>query len=1013
MSASGIRILEKIVEDIDIISFDDREAWDALCVQMEALIGDLPDKSQRVSVLLRTCLDALQIISRREATDILSYIEAASGAVNAALFHLQQNPESDRLIGKAQENLDRLFQGADEESHSGCAADRPNFETHARSSLAELSERLAQDEQQEAGLTIALQNFFNAIKKINGDLEGLIRKGHQDPGLIKILDLCRKVLEILPHRPVGEVKCLLAKVSRALDSAEQLYCTGADQDHLVGEAIMCLEAALACKIKGLEPVANLSLQDAPKSDFSLHDAAAILIQLEPDDLSGMTDLQQMLIQIARHMSTGQSAREYINQAIGQIETVFKAGASDPEGILGEVGKLVEAAMNAVEEDAETHGEMPFGALPVADRSEIGDAMQPDEPGANQQAVCSSLIPSQKTAVQSVSNDPAFDYMPQDIDPELFAEFIAECNELIAAAEEALLSLEANPDDTEAVGTVFRAFHTIKGTAGFTDLTLISDLGHHAESLLSRVRDGAIRYGGEYADLALRALDMMKTLISSVQIALEGRPLHKPEGYDDLMSILASPEDPVATHTQFAASPTRWDHHSAAREKVEEAKLAKAAGPGVKDRTGATAVESDFADTADDDRAAGTQQRPPVARNAVESAIRVNTNRLDRLIDMVGELVIAHSMVAQDAGIAGNGHHELAKKINQTSKIVRELQDLSMSMRMVPLKATFKKMARLVRDSARKLGKQIEFITDGDDTEIDRNLVDVISDPLMHMVRNAVDHGIESPKDRENAGKPACGTIALSAYHAAGRVVVEIKDDGRGLDREKIISKAAKQGIIDEGYQPKEREVFNLIFEPGFSTAQTVTAISGRGVGMDVVKKNIEKLRGQVEINSESGRGSVFKMSLPLTLAIIDGMVIRVRHEMYIIPTASIISSIQPYPADISTLLHRGEMLSFHGKLLPLFSLDSIFDMPDAEQDPAQRLVVVIEDEAYQAGLCVDELVGRQQVVIKSLGDTMQNIPGISGGAILPNGRVGLILDIGGLLRFAHSGYDEKFNSAGI
>ncbi len=302
--------------------------------------------------------------------------------------------------------------------------------------------------------------------------------------------------------------------------------------------------------------------------------------------------------------------------------------------------------------------------------------------------------------------------------------------------------------------------------------------------------------------------------------------------------------------------------------------------------------------------------------------------------------------------------------------------------------------------SRKLGKNVNFMTDGEDTEIDRNLVDIVNDPLVHMVRNAVDHGIESPAERRAAGKPEQGTVKLSAYHSAGAVVVEISDDGKGLDRDVLIAKARERGLIAEGVELSEREVYNLIMEPGFSTAQVVTDVSGRGVGMDVVKKNIERLRGTVEIRSEKGAGSVFKMSLPLTLAIIDGMVIRVGPETYVLPTISIIRSVKPAASDVSTVFQQGEMLRLQGDLIPLYRMSQIYGIQGARERVTDAIVVVVEDEDRRAGLVIDELVGRQQVVIKSLGETMKNLPGISGGAIMPDGRVGLILDVGGLLRFA-------------
>ena len=367
------------------------------------------------------------------------------------------------------------------------------------------------------------------------------------------------------------------------------------------------------------------------------------------------------------------------------------------------------------------------------------------------------------------------------------------------------------------------------------------------------------------------------------------------------------------------------------------------------------------------------------------------------------MVIAQSMVSQDEIVVRTQNHALQKKVGHAGKIVRELQDLSMSMRMVPLKASFQKMARLVRDVSKKVGKQVNLITEGEDTEIDRNLVDVINDPLVHMVRNSVDHGIESPDDREKEGKSRIGTVKLAAYHSAGNVVVEIRDDGKGLNRELILKKAMERNLIESGKNLSDREIYNLIFEPGFSTAETVTDVSGRGVGMDVVKKNIEKLRGQVEINSEPGKGSVFRIFLPLTLAIIDGMVVRVGEESYVIPTEQIVRSIEPKEEEISHVLNEGEVLSLQGKLIPLFRLAELYKIGERRKEDGKNLVVVLEDDVVQAGIMIDELVGRQQVVVKSLGETMKGIPGISGGAIMPNGRVGLIIDVGGLIKLAHSG----------
>jgi len=312
---------------------------------------------------------------------------------------------------------------------------------------------------------------------------------------------------------------------------------------------------------------------------------------------------------------------------------------------------------------------------------------------------------------------------------------------------------------------------------------------------------------------------------------------------------------------------------------------------------------------------------------------------------------------------------------------------------------------------------VKFVTEGEDTEIDRNLVDVINDPLVHMVRNAVDHGVEAPEVRKENGKDETGVVKLSAYHSAGSVVVEISDDGKGLDRNVIIAKGKEKGLISDSPDfnddaLSDKEVFNMIFEPGFSTAEVVTDVSGRGVGMDVVRKNIESLRGQAEIKSELGKGSTFRMSLPLTLAIIDGMVVRVGNETYVIPTGSIIRSIKPEKENITNVFEKGEMLSLQGELIPLISMSALYEIESTQKDDGMPLVVIVEDEEKQAGLLIDELIGRQQVVIKTLGGTMKSTPGISGGAIMPSGRVGLIIDVAGLVKFSNEVEEEGGSKKG-
>ena len=330
----------------------------------------------------------------------------------------------------------------------------------------------------------------------------------------------------------------------------------------------------------------------------------------------------------------------------------------------------------------------------------------------------------------------------------------------------------------------------------------------------------------------------------------------------------------------------------------------------------------------------------------------------------------------------------------------------MSLRMVPIKNTFQKMLRLVRDLAKKAGKEVQLVMSGEDTEIDRNMVEEIYEPMVHMVRNSTDHGLELPKEREARNKPRKGTIYLSAYHKGGDIVIEIKDDGHGLDREKILKKARSSGLIREDEELTDGEINNLIFHPGFSTAEKVTEVSGRGVGMDVVKNKIGKLRGRVDIQSELGEGTTFFIRLPLTLAIIDGMIVKVAGDRYIIPTLAVMESFRPKRTEYHTVEGKGEMITVRDSLIPLIRLDQLlrsnrdYNSNGTDNHPWERLVVVVENQERRRCLLVDELLGREEIVIKSLGGGLKNVKGVAGGAIMGDGRVGLILDVAGIFDIA-------------
>jgi two-component system chemotaxis sensor kinase CheA len=368
--------------------------------------------------------------------------------------------------------------------------------------------------------------------------------------------------------------------------------------------------------------------------------------------------------------------------------------------------------------------------------------------------------------------------------------------------------------------------------------------------------------------------------------------------------------------------------------------------------------------------------------------------------MVGELVVAQLMVSEEVNTTQITNHNLCRKVAHQNKIIRELQQLSMSIRMVPIGGVFQKMARLVRDLSRKSAKEINFVTTGDETELDRTVVDKIADPLVHMIRNAIDHGIEPVEKRKEAGKNPKGQIELRAFHESGNIVIEIEDDGKGLIKENILKKAIDNGIVTPEQELNDDEIFKLIFHAGFSTAEKVTSVSGRGVGMDVVKKNVEALHGRIDIHSTPGKGTIFTIRMPLTLAIIDGQIIRVGNNRFIIPINSIERSLRPSADTLSSVHNRGEMAMVQGQLMPIIRLYRLFGVVPSTDDPTESLLVIVEDDGQKCCLLVDELLGQQQVVIKSLGEGLGKVTGISGGAIMGDGRVSLIIDVAGIIELA-------------
>jgi two-component system chemotaxis sensor kinase CheA len=362
------------------------------------------------------------------------------------------------------------------------------------------------------------------------------------------------------------------------------------------------------------------------------------------------------------------------------------------------------------------------------------------------------------------------------------------------------------------------------------------------------------------------------------------------------------------------------------------------------------------------------------------------------MDMVGELVIAQSLIRTEIMDKANPNSNLVRSITQLTQITSDVQRTTLSMRMIPIGQLLRRTARIVRDLARKFGKNVEIELSGEETEVDKTIAEELADPLMHIVRNAIDHGIESPEERAAKGKSAVAKVCLSALHEGSQIVVRVSDDGRGLDREKILKKARERNLVSD-VQLADADIVELIFNPGFSTAEKITTVSGRGVGMDVVRRHVEKLHGRVDVESKPGDGTRFAIQLPLTRAIIDGLVVKVGDARYVIPLSSVREIFRPAEQAISTVQAKGELVLLHDRLLPILRLHREFSIETAITDPCAAVLIVAEAEGRQFCLMVDELIGKQEVVVKSLGHFLETTPGISGGTILGDGRVGLILDV--------------------
>jgi two-component system chemotaxis sensor kinase CheA len=667
------------------------------------------------------------------------------------------------------------------------------------------------------------------------------------------------------------------------------------------------------------------------------------------------------------MSNSDTSRERFENQVQDLamKLVMEERLDAPETL-----RALSAALDGMREEAERAGWRKVGETAAELSAAIARRGAPGDPPLEE--VFTAGIAKLQQAIGEASEESAPDAAAgaQNAiaqDPELLKDVILESREHLSSVESQLLTLEHDPSDAEAVHSIFRSFHTIKGLAGFLELPAIQGLAHEVETVLDHARNGQLHVTPDVIDIVLGSKDWLARAFDDLEAQLAGGGRAPERDNRDLVARLRQ----VVEHPESGGPP-------AAEPSAVEA-------PGAAGRARAPGAPAAAYATAD------TKQKRSEA-----SVVKVDTGKLDYLVDMVGEMVIAQSQIHHDPRLAAIESPRLQRNLAQLARITQDLQRTAMAMRMVPVAQLFRRLPRLVRDLCRKAGKQVELELAGEETELDRTIIEELSDPMVHMIRNSVDHGIEMPEERLAAGKPAAGRILVKAYHQAGHILIELSDDGRGIDRKKVLAKAQQKGLVSETAHLSDADMLNLIFEPGFSTAEKVSDVSGRGVGMDVVRRHIQKLRGRIEIQSQQGQGTTFYLKLPLTLAIIDGLVIGVGAERYIVPLFAVSETFRPTPGMVSTVCEKSEMALVRGRLLPVVRLYRRFNVKPKTEDPCESVFITAENNGKLFCLMVDEFIGKQEVVIKSLGPTMKNIPGIAGGAILGDGRVGLVLDLDGV-----------------
>lgn len=607
---------------------------------------------------------------------------------------------------------------------------------------------------------------------------------------------------------------------------------------------------------------------------------------------------------------------------------------------------------------------------------------------------------------SASESTSIDQLELTDDIQLYQDFIEEASELLDNVEKHTLELEVNPLNRESIKVIFRAFHTIKGVSGFLNLNDIHFLSHEIETLLENINQNKIRLNSSKLDIILEFTDLMKELIQNVKDHIQNKPyilvsINKTDISNQMEEFIVKElekEKKLGEIMIESGDINKADLQSAIFKQTTGLKAQKIGEILISDNlvkprqvvqalrmqkgTHQPKITPDFEDKVIDDI----------------STIRVSSTQFDNLLDIVGEVVIANNQLTQDPTIIQTieNNTKLEQGYNQLKRSISELQKITMTMRMVEIRQTFHKINRLVRDLSKKSKKPINLEIIGHETEIDRRIVDEIYEPLVHVVRNAIDHGIESKYDRKKKGKNETGKIILKAYHQSGNVVIEVQDDGQGINRDRILNKAIEKKIIEPDQTLSNDEIDNLIFSAGFSTAAKITDVSGRGVGLDIVYQKVQSLKGRIEVHSKPNNGCRFVLKIPLTTAIIDGMVTQIGNNQYVIPTIHIIHIFKLSSNDYFTYEKTNEMIHIRDKVVPLVRLYNLFNEVPSCPEPDKAILILVEEDEDQKCLMVDDILDKQEIVVKALDDDFKDAPGVSAGTILSNGNPGLILDIKGI-----------------